>query len=586
MTPGVIPTAIEALEEATRNWHLTDRACTLIFDEMSLKEHLQYDAKHDIVMGFSDDGRQRTPAVANSALLILVAGISKTWIQPVAYTVSRTKTPADTLHHLIITLIKQLQGARLFVKALICDQGGSNITLANKLGVTPEEPFFVLEGRKIYFLYDTPHLLKCTRNNLRAPHKLHIGQEIVDWSFITQLYESSHPLKLKLAKKLTDNHIYRKPFNNMKVKYASQVMSESVSVAIDVFIALGVLPASAKPTADFLEKIDKLFDCLNSSSVKKASDKLRYAISEGSEHLAFLRECLSWVESWKFDGPRQPHTVEAWKVTLKAILLLWDDLFQAFDFRVLLTRWLQQDPLENIFGLLRLKHGCNDNPNVLQFTSGLKHISVGKLVALFSEGNCEQDRSTVLAQMSEPPHSLPTTCDAAPTVDMLPDEEQPASHDIVEDNVLYYVGGYLVRQFLLHRPPDCVCNTLLKNADRQLCASHQYFAMFKASNISSDLFGNVTMPSDDCFQDIKAMEACFLEYIGAVAHLPNVSGVLAGILYSCMGRQKFCSEECKKAFVHLFARIRLLWHIRFVNISLAKQRTRKSAAARKMRKFL
>lgn len=447
MTPGVIPTIIEALEEATRNWRLTDRACKLIFDEMSLKEHLQYDTKHDIVMGFSDNGTQRTPAVANSALLILVAGISETWIQPVAYTVSRTKTPADTLHYLIITLIKQLQGARLFVKALICDQGGSNITLANKLGVTPEEPFFVLEGRKIYFLYDTPHLLKCTRNNLRAPHKLHIGQEIVDWSFIRQLYESSHPLKLKLAKKLTDNHIYRKPFNNMKVKYASQVVSESVSVAIDVFIALGVLPASAKPTADFLETIDKLFDCLNSSSVKKTGDKLRYGISQGSEHLAFLRECLSWVESWKFDGPRQPHTVEAWKVTLKAILLLWDDLFQDFDFRVLLTRWIQQDPLENLFGLLRLKHGCNDNPNVLQFTSGLKHISVGKLVALFSEGNCEQGRSTVLAQMSEPPHSLATTCDAASTVDMLPHEEQPASHDIVEDNVLYYVGDILCGNF-------------------------------------------------------------------------------------------------------------------------------------------
>lgn len=124
MAPGVIPTVIEALEEATRNSHLTDRACTLIFDEMSLKEQLQYDTKHEIVMGFSDNGTQRTPAVANSALLILVAGISKTWIQPVAYTVSRAKTPADSLHHLIIALIKQLQGARLFVKALICEQGG------------------------------------------------------------------------------------------------------------------------------------------------------------------------------------------------------------------------------------------------------------------------------------------------------------------------------------------------------------------------------------------------------------------------------------------------------------------------------
>lgn len=109
----------------------------------------------------------------------------------------------------------------------------------------------------------------------------------------------------------------------------------------------------------------------------------------------------------------------------------------------------------------------------------------------------------MLPQMSEPPHWLATTCDAASTVDMLPHEEQPASHNIVEDNVLYYVGGYLVRQILVHRPPHCVCSALLKNADRQLCASHQYFAMFKASNISSDLFGNVTVPSDECFQDIN-----------------------------------------------------------------------------------
>ncbi|KAH9367283.1 hypothetical protein HPB48_004416 [Haemaphysalis longicornis] len=168
MTLGVIPAVIEALQEATRDWPLTDRAGTLIFDEMSLKENLQYDSKHDIVMGFFDSGTQTTPAVANSAPLILVAGISKTWIKPVAYTVSRTKAAADTLHDLFITLIKQLQGIQFFVKAFICDQGGSNITVGNKLAVTFEEPFFVLEGRKIYFLYDTPHLLKCKRNILRS----------------------------------------------------------------------------------------------------------------------------------------------------------------------------------------------------------------------------------------------------------------------------------------------------------------------------------------------------------------------------------------------------------------------------------
>lgn len=192
----------------------------------------------------------------------------------------------------------------------------------------------------------------------------------------------------------------------------------------------------------------------------------------------------------------------------------------------------------------------------------------------------------MLAQMSERPPSLATTFDAASTVDILPHEEQLASHDIVEDNVLYYVGGYIVRQFLLKRPPHCVCSALLKNVDRRLCATHQYFAMLKANNISPDLFGNITVPSADCFEDLKVMEACFLEHIGVVAHLPNVNRVLANILYGNVKRQEFCAQECKEAFVHLFARIRLLWHIRFVYISLAKQRTRKSAAARKMRKFL
>lgn len=139
--------------------------------------------------------------------------------------------------------------------------------------MTPAEPFFLVNGRKIFFLFDAPHLIKCTRNNLRAPHKLHIGPKIVEWTYIRQLYKSSHPLKLKLAKQLTDGHIYPKPFGNMKVKYASPAMSESVSVPVCVFMALDLLLGSAKSAADFLDRMDKIFDCLNSSSVTKTSDK-------------------------------------------------------------------------------------------------------------------------------------------------------------------------------------------------------------------------------------------------------------------------------------------------------------------------
>lgn len=142
MTPGIIPYVVDALKETTKDWQLQDRACTLIFDEMSLKENLQYNPKNDLVLGYSDNGEERTAGVANTALVILLAGISKSWVQPVAFTVARTKTSAETIEKLVITLIKQLQQGQLFVKGVICDQGASNVVLAGRLNVTPAEPFF------------------------------------------------------------------------------------------------------------------------------------------------------------------------------------------------------------------------------------------------------------------------------------------------------------------------------------------------------------------------------------------------------------------------------------------------------------
>lgn len=68
-----------------------------MFDEISLKQNLQYDAKRDVVAGHSDNRQERTPAVVNTALLILISGILKNWIQPVAFTIARTKTSADTI---------------------------------------------------------------------------------------------------------------------------------------------------------------------------------------------------------------------------------------------------------------------------------------------------------------------------------------------------------------------------------------------------------------------------------------------------------------------------------------------------------
>lgn len=249
---GLLPAILGLVKEKAKNWALTDKACCLIFDEISLKRNLQYEPKEDIIHGYVDDGRERTSSVANTAVLILVRGIAKKWVQPVAFLTGDCMVRSGPLLLLIKQLISKLKPCGLFIKALVCDQGASNCVVARTLGVSPERPFFVTEEMRVYFIFDVPHLLKCTRNNLRK-HDLHIGSDVVSWKHIQTLYESTHHLKLKYVPKLTDKHIYESPFGNMKVKFASQVFSYSVYLAIETFVAFTVLPPEATKTAEFVQ---------------------------------------------------------------------------------------------------------------------------------------------------------------------------------------------------------------------------------------------------------------------------------------------------------------------------------------------
>lgn len=64
--------------------------------------------------------------------------------------------------------------------------------------------------------------MKCTRNKLWYPYKLLICSETVDWSYIKALYESQGKLISRLAPKITCDHIHKRPFNSMKVKFATE----------------------------------------------------------------------------------------------------------------------------------------------------------------------------------------------------------------------------------------------------------------------------------------------------------------------------------------------------------------------------
>ena len=53
-------------------------------------------------------------------------------------------------------------------------------------------------------------------------------------------------------------------FKKWKVKFASQVFSHSVAAGTFTNVTLHGLPTEAAATAEFVETIDKIFDCCNS----------------------------------------------------------------------------------------------------------------------------------------------------------------------------------------------------------------------------------------------------------------------------------------------------------------------------------
>lgn len=99
-----------------------------------------------------------------------------------------------------------------------------------------------------------------------------------------------------------------------------------MSVALTAMIALRKMDGTATfTTAGFIDKINKLFDCLDSKNIAARPGKMDCAISVDSGHVEFLEEAVNWIKCWRFDSPRQPHTIRGWLVTIQAVLMLWDD---------------------------------------------------------------------------------------------------------------------------------------------------------------------------------------------------------------------------------------------------------------------
>lgn len=457
---GIVKNLFKALEMKMSSLKEHEKVCFLIADEMSLKTHLFYNISADEIIGFHDTGITRNTDAANNVLVIMARGVYSPWKQPLAYYFLHSTCPPKEFNKIINDIVTNLTNIGANVIGLTTDMGSDFTSFCRYKKVSKETPFFYVGDKKLYYLHDVPHLLKAIRNNLMEKDFLDEDGNPIHWSYIVDLYNVCKDHDFQLAPKLKEIHIEPKNFDKMKVKYAAQVFSATVAAAIKTLVALHVLPHEAIYTAHFIEKINNLFDILNSSTVAtayRASEDQVNTLQKG----LILFDCLRVIQTKKNykDVTNTMKFIKGWQMTIKGVIMLFNDLNRDF----LFTRRLNQDCLENFFGSLRNKNGNVKNPTPIQFIKAYKKLFCLKYVMSSDGSNCADDFDTFFAKMTEFSENAANTSGEREHIfdSTTPDVLFIGKVDyynltLPEENGFRYVCGYLLKKcFKIHSCPTC-----------------------------------------------------------------------------------------------------------------------------------
>ena len=187
---------------------------------------------------------------------------------------------------------------------------------------------------------------------------------------------------------------------------ATQLLSGSVAAAIRTYVAFGKLESMALQTTDFIDKINRLFDVMNSQT-HHATNKWKKPLRLSSkDQLLFLDECLEWLKSWKFIGTVSHRVkysfpfLDGFLITVRSIKTDVTELLTTEHYSFILTSRFNQDALENFFSQIRSKGG---NRAIHQHQSMKPHakIIIIIIIIISSTSIFFQDESRVWTAVSE-----------------------------------------------------------------------------------------------------------------------------------------------------------------------------------------
>lgn len=361
---------MEQIKLKTSEMKGNEKKCAILLDEVSIMKSIEYIKILDEIEGFEDLGTLgRASKLGSQALVFMVRGIYKNWKFPLYYFFTGSGVKGDDLIKIVKNCVEQILNFNLLPTCIICDQGTQNQRMFKLLGGTEEDPSTIINDKKLFLMYDMPHLIKSLRNNLLNGDFEISKNKIVSINDNKTTYNIDVKNTARAMVKITPTHLAPNPFQKMYCKLAIQLLSHSVSAAIKTCIATGELKSStAHNTASFIDIINNMFDSANSKHIYDLNPNRRPMCDRNPQIL----ENLEIANSMFKNARKICHKTKKISTPPCFVGILWTttairQMYESEKLEILngnpkqeyflMTNRLTQDALENLFSIMRQKNG-------------------------------------------------------------------------------------------------------------------------------------------------------------------------------------------------------------------------------------
>ncbi|CAB3379322.1 Hypothetical predicted protein [Cloeon dipterum] len=364
-----------------------EKKVSVTFDEVAISGDYVYDAKQDQVLG----GKRE-------ALVVMAAGIFAPWKTPF-YLGFKQELSVD----LVYSWIEKLHEVGFTAASITSDLGPKNQKLYRLLNVTKERPFFLspCDGKKVFVFADPPHMLKLCRNHLIDQQLvLNSNEEKKNWirASCQPLAELVHLRREDgidedlTNKKMLAAHLKVKGAERQKVRIAAETCSRTTAAMLSKYKDR-LSSEHVDGTIKYILATDTVFDIFNVKEDlrekglghKIPTQKLPFGAEreKQEEMLENIKNVFSQMRKILPSGSLST----AMDPYQKGILWNCKSLPEMTDFLKedlndpqlhILTYYLNQDCLENMFSSIRAYGGTHRNPDQLEFIHRLNKYLLAK----------------------------------------------------------------------------------------------------------------------------------------------------------------------------------------------------------------